>query len=59
MTYTNKLIIVIRDDTPLIHCNDSPSFRSIQIELTPDQMAKIVRRENEVISKCFIEQHED
>jgi len=60
----NKLTVIIRDDSPLIFYNDSPTYRSVTIKLTDDQLQKLKlkwigerNRENfhETISKCFIE----
>lgn len=50
-----KLTVTIRDDSPMIHCGDSPSYRSVQIELTPEQIAKIKLRQEEDFSRCWIE----
>jgi hypothetical protein len=36
-----SLRVIIRNDAPMIFCNDSPSYRSVEIELTPDQQAKL------------------
>ncbi len=58
------LTVVIRDDAPMTHCGDSPTYRSVAIDLTPDQVSKIklfptsssggnVFHEN--VSKCFLE----
>ena len=61
---SNKLTVIIRDDSPMINCNDSPSFRSVQVELTPEQRAKMALHQTfgqgknlffEEISKTFIE----
>jgi hypothetical protein len=35
------LRVIIRNDAPMVFCNDSPSYRSVEIELTPDQQAKL------------------
>lgn len=60
----NKLTVIIRDDGPLANCNDSPAYRSVQIELNHDQIAKLALKNTfscgrdqfyETISKCFIE----
>lgn len=62
------LRVVIRDDSPMIHCCDSPSYRSVAIELTDAQRERIGLRctgtcsgvpNYEVISKCFIEEGND
>jgi len=34
----NQVTVVIRDDGPMIHCGDSPSYRTVRISLTPDQV---------------------
>ncbi len=58
------LTVILRNDGPLIHCNDSPSYRSVQIELTDEQWEKISPKRlgtldgkpfYECLSKCFIE----
>ena len=59
-----KLTVILRNDSPMIHCGDSPDYRSVQIELTPEQCTAIAPRktgqsgyveEYEAISKAFIE----
>jgi hypothetical protein len=35
------LRVIIRNDAPMIFCNDSPSYRSVEIELTPLQRKKM------------------
>ena len=59
-----KLTVIFRDDAPLIHCGDCPSYRSVQIVLTPEQCEAIKPRRTgsngtqdtyEEISKCFLE----
>jgi hypothetical protein len=51
----------------MIHCGDSPDYRSVQVDLTPEQVAAIAPRktgssggqdEYESISKAFIEMDE-
>ena len=58
------LTVIFRDDSPMIFCNDSPTYRSIQIELTQEQTEllnpKCVGIHNgnkiyEAISKVFVE----
>lgn len=60
----NQLTVIIRDDSPLIFCDDFPVYRSVTINLTDDQIQKLKlrwigerNRENfyETISECFIE----
>jgi hypothetical protein len=69
MMFPNKLpgsilSVLIRDDSPMIHCNDSSQFRSVQIKLTEEQLELIALRATgstsgnpiyESISKCWIE----
>ncbi len=42
-----KLTVILRNDSPMIHCGDSPSYRSVQVDLTPDQCAAIAPRKTE------------
>jgi hypothetical protein len=59
-----KLTVIFRDDSPMIFCNDSPFYRSVQIELTKQQNEMLkplqtgtngLNKIYESISKCFIE----
>lgn len=59
----NILKVIIRNDAPMVFCNDTPSYRSVDIELTEDQMDKIKLRHvgtsgktkyYEDISRCFL-----
>lgn len=43
-----KLTVIIRDDSPLIFCGDSPSYRTVVIELTADQKKAIELRKTGV-----------
>lgn len=58
-----KLTVAIRDDSPMIFCGDSPSYRLVEIELTEEQASKIVLRSTgsgngstvrEEISRCYL-----
>ena len=60
-----KLTIIIRDDSPMVFCGDSPSYRSVVVELTKEQVERIELKKvgtsgrteyYEQISKCFIEE---
>lgn len=53
------LTVVIRDDAPLRYCNDNPTYRSVQIPLADQQMQRLNLRENEAVSRCFIEPPEE
>ena len=53
---------------PLVHCQDSPSYRLVSIDLTPEQVEKLQPRYAysvgskdyyEEISRCFLELDED
>lgn len=59
-----KLTVIIRNYAPLIHMQEPVSHRSVQIELTKEQMEKLIMRRthidngkdfHEEISHCFIE----
>ena len=51
-----RLTVILRNDAPMIFCGDSPSYRSVHVELTDEQWVKIKPKdENESISTCFIE----
>lgn len=61
---SNKLTVVIRDDGPMINCGDTPTYRSVQITLTDEQVNALAlratyasgkTRHHEEISRCFIE----
>jgi len=63
----DKLRVILRDDSPLMFADDSPSYRSIEIILTPEQIKQIelkwIGNTNgndyyEEISKIFIEPEE-
>lgn len=60
----NVLTVIIRDDAPLVNCGDSPAYRSVQVELTPEQQEKLALRHTfaqgaiwfaEDVSRCIIE----
>jgi hypothetical protein len=60
-----KLVVVIRNDAPMLICGDSPTYRHIVIPLTKEQdealeMLKVGvncgQDIHEKISKCFIEE---
>lgn len=59
-----KLTVVIRDDGPLVTCNDCPTYRSVTITLAKEQLEQIALLKTyrtggkwhpESISKCFLE----
>lgn len=59
------MTVIVRDDAPLVHANDTPSYRTVRIKLTPGQCAAINRVDDpllnhdlESISKAIIEQGE-
>lgn len=58
------LTVIFRDDSPMSFFGDSPSYRSVCVALTPEQVELIKVREvgvdrgnklHESISSCFIE----
>jgi hypothetical protein len=59
-----KITVIFRDDSPVIHYGDSPSYRTQVINLTPEQRDLITPKCTgtsfgnnifESISKCIIE----
>ena len=47
---------VIRDDAPLRHCNDAPSYRTVRIKLTEKQQeALTLRRTDKIGGQVFHE----
>jgi len=59
-----KLTVIIRNDAPLIHCGDSPSYRTVELTLTKEQELAIMLRNTgmdcgrahyETISKLILE----
>jgi hypothetical protein len=59
-----RLTVIIRNDGPLVFCGDGPSYRSVQIDLTTEQIEKLQLKSVgmncgkevfEYYSKCFIE----
>lgn len=37
MRAPTKLTVIIRDDSPMWHCDDCPSYRVVTLELTDEQ----------------------
>ena len=42
---TGTLTVIIRNDAPLIHCGDTPSYKSVRIQLTDEQRRQLTLRE--------------
>ena len=42
--YKRTLTVMLRDDGPSIHMQCAPVFRTVRIELTPEQCAKMAPR---------------
>ena len=40
----NQLTVIFRDDGPMIHCGDSPSYRTVRIILTTEQVSALELR---------------
>lgn len=60
----SRLTVILRNDAPMIHCGDSPSYRSVTLDLTPEQVNRLLCRYvgssggvdlYEEVSKCFLE----
>lgn len=51
-----KLTVIIRDDTPLIYCSDSPSYRTVSFSLTDEQIKTLaLKTDNEKYSMSILE----
>lgn len=64
----DTMTVIIRDDSPLIFCQDAPSYRSVRIKLTPVQREALMLKSNgvsggsrvwEEISRVIIESPRD
>lgn len=62
-----KLTVIFRDERPMMIYNDPPTYRSVQIELTDEQVRALMPRHlgningrdvDEEISRSFIEPDE-
>lgn len=60
----NSLTVLIRDDAPMIHCGDSPSYRTVQVPLEQWQIDRLELKKTgscgttaiyEAVSRCIIE----
>lgn len=60
-----KLVVILRDDTPLLFCGDCPSYRTVTISLTKEQeneiKPRLLGRQDgnpiyEKISQCILEE---
>lgn len=60
-----RLTVIIRNDAPMIFCGDSPSYRSVEVDLTQEQLNQIKLKKvgvncgsdvYENYSKCFLEE---
>ena len=58
------LTVIIRDVSPFMHLQEPPTYRSVQIELTPEQREKLslawvassgFTDYHEEVSQCFFE----
>jgi hypothetical protein len=63
----NELTVIIRDNSPMIFLQDTPTYRSVKLFLNDEQMEQLVLNYIgtscgtdyfEEISKCFIEPRE-
>jgi hypothetical protein len=60
-----SLTVIIRDDSPIVFANDSPSFRRVTIRLTDEQKEALKLRTTgagdmfESVSRSFLEFEED
>ena len=58
------LTVIIRNDSPWVNCNSAPTYRSVHVELTQEQIDKLAlnwawscgdTRHYEEVAQCFIE----
>lgn len=50
------LTVVIRNDAPLMYASDSPTYRTVHLKFTPEQLEQLrFWQKEEEISKCWIE----
>ncbi len=55
-----KLTVVIRDDDPMYNYNSSPTYRSVQLSLTEEQVKAIeFKHDGESIAQSFLEEEGD
>ena len=41
---SDTLTVIFRDDSPTIHCGDSPSYRTVRVKLTDEQREALALR---------------
>ncbi len=41
---SDTLTVIFRDDSPMIHCGDSPSYRTVRVKLTDEQREALALR---------------
>jgi len=58
MIKPNTVTIVLRDDSPCASYGGPPSFRSVHIRLSDEQLQRLDQRDNEDVNNCFME-HEN
>lgn len=50
------LTVLLRDDSPMIYCGDSPSYRRVTVALTQEQRVELALRQTHTDSgKAFYE----
>ena len=50
------LTVVIRDDSPMVHAGDSPSYRTVRVTLTGEQVEALALRHGmEAYSRAIVE----
>lgn len=58
MSRRMKLTVAMRDESPMVHFNDPPTYRTVVIELTEEQVAKISPRPIGCTSVHGVQMHE-
>lgn len=50
------ITVIVRNEYPLRYLNEPATYRSVRLELTPEQAAQLrLRHADEVIGQCFVE----
>ena len=54
-----EIYVSIEDVTDCIHCQGTPKYRIVKVELTKDQKRKLNLRKHESFSTAYIQTDED
>jgi hypothetical protein len=51
-----KLTVIVRDESPVRYVNEPPTYRTVHIGLTDEQLRLLTLAENEAIQTAFLEE---